>query len=66
MRNLFYNKDGYSHSAREYIRKNMGAAGEIWRSFCVKRDKGCIQDGRIRANDIPRKLVQRSGELVIG
>lgn len=40
----------------------MGAAGEIWQSFCIKTSK-VFQGGRIGANDIPRKSVQRSGEL---
>ena len=40
----------------------MGAAGEIWQSFCIKTSK-VFQGGRIESNDIPRKSVQRSGEL---
>ena len=40
----------------------MGAAGEIWQSFCIKTSK-VFQGGRIGATDIPRKSVQRSGEL---
>ena len=39
----------------------MGAAGEIWQSFCIKTSK-VFQGGRIGANDIPKQVI--SGALL--